>query len=298
MSLKKIFTKYTLYLQDYEAYKNYKYNLKCQKSNITLPAMVSSTNNTFITYKHSGNIGDIIYALPTVYKLARGKSIRLYLNLNQQGVYGKNKHPLGTVMLNQNMLEMLQPLLENQPIPIICLPWHNESIDVDLDLFRQYPFTTKAGNIARWYFYVFGINANLGLPWLHVTPNNAYANTIVVARSQRYNAPGINYGFLSKYTNITFVGVPAEFEIIKNQLSTISYTPVANFLQLAQIIGGCGLFIGNQSFPYAIAEALKVKRILEVYHQCPNVIPEGDNGYDFCYQPQFEHLVSMLAPPI
>ena len=46
-------------------------------------------------------------------------------------------------------------------------------------------------------------------------------------------------------------------------------------LELARAIAGAKFFIGNQSFFFAVAEALKVKRALEVCYQTPNVIVEG-----------------------
>ena len=88
--------------------------------------------------------------------------------------------------------------------------------------------------------------------------------------------------------------MPDEFEEMKKQLPKLEYKPVANFLELASVIAGSKLFIGNQSFPFSLAEALKVRRVLEVFYQCPNVLVEGANGYDFCYQPQFEKIVSDL----
>jgi hypothetical protein len=60
------------------------------------------------------------------------------------------------------------------------------------------------------------------------------------------------------------------------------------------VIAGGRFFIGNQSFPFSIAESLKVKRLLEVYYLAPNVTVYGNKGFDFCAQPQFEKLVSDL----
>ena len=74
----------------------------------------------------------------------------------------------------------------------------------------------------------------------------------------------------------------------------MKYKNVSNFLEFAGIIAGCKFFIGNQSFPFAVAEGLKVKRVLEVCFECPNVIPEGKDAYDFCYLPQFEKIVKQL----
>jgi hypothetical protein len=33
---------------------------------------------------------------------------------------------------------------------------------------------------------------------------------------------------------------------------------------------------------------------LEVFYQSPNVMAEGPDGYMFCYQPQFEQIISDL----
>jgi hypothetical protein len=63
---------------------------------------------------------------------------------------------------------------------------------------------------------------------------------------------------------------------------------------MATLINSCKLFIGNQSFPFSIAEGLKVNRLLEVYHLSPNVIVEGKGAQDFLYQPQFEKTVEQL----
>jgi hypothetical protein len=84
---------------------------------------------------------------------------------------------------------------------------------------------------------------------------------------------------------------------MKKSIPHLKYRGVNDFLEFARIIAGCKFFIGNQSFPYAVAEALKVNRALEVCFECPNVIPEGPNGYDFCYQPQFEKIVKQLCLP-
>jgi hypothetical protein len=105
----------------------------------------------------------------------------------------------------------------------------------------------------------------------------------------------IDYSFLSKYGHLVFVGVKTEYEAMLKVIPGLQWKQVADFLELAEIIAGCKLFIGNQSFPYALAESLKVKRLLEVFYQIPNVIPEGDDGYDFCFQKHLEWLVKTLV---
>ena len=68
-----------------------------------------------------------------------------------------------------------------------------------------------------------------------------------------------------------------------------------DFLELASIIKNSKVFIGNLSFGYAIAEALKVPRLLESAPDFPLVYPNGSDGYDFYFQSHFEYLVKKLA---
>ena len=88
--------------------------------------------------------------------------------------------------------------------------------------------------------------------------------------------------------------MPEEYERMKLSIPQLEYKKTDNFLSLASTIAGAKLFIGNQSFPYSLAEAIKVPRILESYYLSPNVIPEGENAYEFSFQPQFEFLVKKL----
>jgi hypothetical protein len=279
--------------KDYEKYKNYKYELRLSKTRLFTD--FDFAEKPEYHFKHSGNAGDIIYSIPTAYAIAKHASIHYHLSLGMKGVYGKSPHPLGNLMLNEKMVQMLTPLLTTQPQIASCIIHQpTDKIDVDMDLMRSHPISMGAGHIARWYFYVFAVNADLGKPWLFAKEDETVKDHIVIARSQRYRAPGISYSFLKKYKHLTFVGVEQEWKEMREMLPTIEYRPVKDFLELAQVINGSRLFIGNQSFPFSIAEGLKTKRILEVYWRAPNVIPEGANGYDFYFQPQFEKLVERI----
>ncbi len=279
--------------RNYEKYKDYKYAERLNKT--TFYTDLDYPAKTDYHFKHSGNAGDIIYSIPAALAIAGNANVHYRLSLGMKGVYGKSPHPLGNLMLNEKMVEMLAPLLTtHSQIESCSVQQPSDKIDIDLDLVRSHPIAMGAGHIARWYFYVFAVNADLGKPWLFATPDSSVKDTIVIARSQRYRAPGIDYSFLKKYPNLLFVGVEQEWKEMQQMLPKIEYRPVKDFLELAQVIGGSKLFIGNQSFPFSIAEGLKTKRLLEVYWRAPNVIPEGSNGYDFYFQPQFEKLVEKL----
>lgn len=282
------FRKTILKLTDPVAYKEYRFEKNLQ--GVQHPSL-AVFDKTEVHFKHSGNVGDIIYALPCMLAIAGEADIHLHLSVHQKALYGKMHHPLGNVMLDEKMVELLQPLLLAQPKIKTCDILTDQAIDVDLDIIRRYPLLLDRGNIARWYFWAYGVNYDLCRPWLSVAPDPSLQNAIIVARSHRYHAPGIDYRFLDRQPEVYFIGLPSEYESMKKMVPRISYLPTGNFLELARLIAGCKLFIGNQSFPFSVAEALKVKRLLEVYFRTPNVTVYGENGYDFCFQPQFEKLV-------
>jgi ADP-heptose:LPS heptosyltransferase len=126
---------------------------------------------------------------------------------------------------------------------------------------------------------------------LSVEPDNSFCDSIVVSRSERYRNCAISYKFLSAYPKVIFVGVEEEYKDFITQVPHAEWARVNDFLQLARIIAGSRLFIGNQSFPFAIAEALKVPRVVELDPLTPNVVPVGDDGYDVLFQRQFEYVV-------
>ena len=259
------------------------------------PDLHPALDKDAVHFKHFGLIGDIIYAIPAMQVLAQGRKICLHLQINQRSLYKKGmKHGNKDKILTEKSVEMLAPLLMSQPGFATCDILTDQRVDYDLDYFRKYPFDFNKGHICRWYFQTYGITADLGKSWLTVEPDTSFKDEIVIARSFRYRAPGISYAFLNKYPGLTFVGLKDEYEDMKLQIPSLKYKAVDNFLEFAKVVAGCKYFIGNQSFPFAVAEALKVKRVLEVYFECPNVIPEGKDAYDFCYQPQFEKIVQQL----
>ena len=103
----------------------------------------------------------------------------------------------------------------------------------------------------------------------------------------------IDYSIL-KDQDIIFVGLDSEYQSFKNMYS---FEPkrvnVKDALHMAQIINSCRLFIGNQSMAFAIAEQLKVPRILEQYAHAPNVIPQGGEYFVCHTSDQFNKAISL-----
>ena len=224
-----------------------------------------------LTFKHSGNAGDIIYSLPAIKTLTDNAVLFLNLNVRIQ-MRNPEEHPVGGVQLNETMFKMLKPLLLGTGFIKGVYVYNNEEIDYNLDRFRAQPINLSMGNISRWYSNIVEKPVNLTDPWL-----NSYSilnNRVVIARSERYLNPNLDYSFLTEF-NPLFLGIEKEFAIMARIIKGLEFYPVKNFMEMAQMISGSRLFIGNQSLPYAIAEGLKVRRILETCLYAGNVIPCG-----------------------
>lgn len=236
---------------------------------------------------HSGNAGDLIYSLPAMRKAAeiKGEKVHLYLRINVPGQYGGMNHPLGNVQMNHQIAAMLIPLLVSTEFISQCeITEEPQEVDYNFDLFRK--IHNYTGHISQWYFHVYpeltcdlSVPVEFDLTHYNSLPKDA-AFDIVLNRTSRYHNPTFDYSILKPYQErITFVGLPQEFKVISAKLPNIKHYEVDNFYELAQVINGCNLFIGNQSMAFAIAEQMKHPRILEICPTAHNVIPTGANGY-------------------
>ncbi len=287
--------------QSIDGYKPEKFKKRADAFNEILKEKQNKHNNIdhekdYYTFKHSGHTGDIIYSIPALIALVKNKKAKFWIDISMNSPYKSDEqHPAGNTTINQKMVNMLKPLLLAQPyIQEVEVYPKGQKVDYDFDAFRDIPVMHDRGHISRWYFYVFNVHSNLSKKWIDVTPDFSYKDTIVLARSQRYNNPELDYSFLSQYPNIVFLGINSEYQIMKQAIPTLEFKPVNDFLEMAQIIAGCKFFIGNQSFPYSLAEAMDVPRLLEIYYDAPNVIPNTNKGFDFYFQKHFELLVEKM----
>lgn len=250
-----------------------------------------------VMFKHSGNAGDIIYALPAIKALCQGRLARLFLKLEVPvNGWSETQHPLGRSGLTWDMVAKLKPLLEHQPWVASVQVHAGETVDYDLDIFRQAPsIRWESGGLSRWYFWLFAVHADLSRAWLELRSPPPASGKIVLARSARYRNPNLDYAFLRELGDIDFVGTRDEYAEMRKCVPQLQHAECADFLQLAGCIQSARFFIGNQSFPYSLAEALKVPRILEVCPECSNVVPAGDRAAEAFFQPHFERLVKEFA---
>lgn len=231
--------------------------------------------NERLSFLHPGTFGDTIYGMCAV-KLLGGGDVYIKLNgmnevaWNAFGAVNAGPH---AGRYTKSDLDFLFPLLDYQSYIHRLNVWRNE--DVTHDLGNHYKFTTGPkgwqGNQTECYAMVCGLDINqykkqlLLDPWLEsVNPIKIPGRPIVINRTPRYLqgrdpkdtswaewiADGLN-------DMAVFVGTEEEHEDFNQRFNAnVPHQPVSDMLELARIIQGSEMFIGNQSMPLAVAIGL------------------------------------------
>lgn len=290
--LKLINKKKYLILKNDEILKNrkYYYNKFLKKKIIKIDKILKK--NKELNFCHSGHLGDLIYALPLIKEISRSKKCNLFIKLNKKIIYDPS-HPNKNIMISQKNFQMLLPLLKSQNYLKSVNIYKNERIDVDLDLFREMPFNIMFHSI-KWYSHITGNSIDISQKFLTTKKNKKFKNKILILRTQRYQNYLINYKFLRNKKNLLFIGLKNEFYELKKEIKNLKFYDCKNFLEMAEAINSCKFFVGNLSFGYAVAEALKIPRLLENSPDFPIIFPIGKNAYDFYHQIHFEKYFKIL----
>jgi len=224
------------------------------------------------TFKHSGDLGDLWYSIPIIKYMGYGSIYLVNDGLKSTKADGTNSG------LNMKMIEMAKPFLEAQPYITACKVWKNETVDIDMDIFRKVNLYGDI-NLCELILKNSGVPFEASNePWFTCEKHRVAAR--VFARSPRYHNPNLNYQeiYNAYKTDAIFIGLPNEHKLFENTIGPIPYYPVRNFLEMAEIINGADLFIGNQSSPMAIAIGLGKPFIQEVCPNCPNCMFTRDNA--------------------
>lgn len=212
------------------------------------------------TFRHSGDMGDIVYSLPAVKELGGGD---VYIGIN---------NPFTD--MTKEKYEFIKPLLLNQPYIHDVHLWNGEPVDYNLDDFREYYFknfstlTKIYRNIAEMHLDVFYLNRNLAeQKWLYAKSHPVAP--VVINRTFRYRNDNFNWRQFEGNLCV-FVGSPEEHKSFCREQFNVAYQPVKDALEMAEIIQGSEVFIGNQSLAFAISEGLKKFNLLEESERFPN----------------------------
>lgn len=221
-------------------------------------------------FLHSGCLGDAIAALASIRQLGGG-----HLVMTQMG---------NPRILRGERYESLLPLLKSQPY-IQSVAWEEEPKDCEFDFTDFRKIHGASDNLAETQARWIGLK-NLDLsPWLEAESSPYSRNRIIIARSGRYQ--NHTFPWLSLLTTnrnkLMFVGTKEEHSAFEANIGQrVEFKPCENLLELARLIKGSELFIGNQSCPFWIAAGLGVPIVQETYPRQPDSIIRRPNAHYIC----------------
>lgn len=255
----------------------------------------SINNKKTLNFLHSGHCGDLIYSLALIKELSKSHQCNLFIGVGKKIEGAYFKHPAKGVYIDNRIAKQILPLLKFQSFLNEVKIYSEENIDINLDLFRDLPISLNF-NSCRWYFHLTGVHVDLSAPYLNSTEHKNIKDKIVILRTFRYRNHFINYKFLNKIDDdIIFIGLKEEFEDLKKDIPKLQHYEPENFFEMSQIIKSSKFFLGNQNPAFAIAESLKVPRLLECSPDFTVVQTIGGNCYDFYFQIHFEKWFKKLS---
>ena len=237
------------------------------------------------TYKHSGAAGDLLYSLALVKYWGGGD---FYLHLNQMNWIGKNYYgtlpvPFHQDRLNEADYEYMKDFMLAQTYinDFKILNPKTDEISVNLDRFRA-PFASNPGNYIDCYANTFSITDPVeqsrlrNTAWLSVPgPIKTEGRNIVINRTQRWipPEPSPQWALWAEQglpRQAVFVGLESEYVAFQQQIGwDIPWRTCTSQLELAQVIAGADMFIGNQSQALALAIGLGQRWCCEIRRDLP-----------------------------
>ena len=225
-------------------------------------------------YKHSGTFGDLIYGLSVVKKMGGGTVAVALGNIEkcvaEYGYRPDEVDPMHRGRFRNADLDLIRPLLTRQSYIDQATVWTGDQ-DVDLDRFRGVLFRGFEGNYVEAYYRTFDLPFTSDVyneTWLEADP--VQMASVVINRTFRYRCPNGTgtWQNLLEQANIAqngiFVGTQEEHEDFEKSTGfRVNYYAVRDFKELADVIAGADLFMGNQSAAYSIAMGLGKSSVLE-----------------------------------
>lgn len=235
-------------------------------------------------FTHSGDAGDVIYSLASVKALSGGMMFLTPAN--------KYPYPLNSRWARMggeaDWVDNLAPLVEAQPYILKCRYTHGHPASTTHDLNRfRIPWRNRSAqdndSILKLHCDAFRLPLPTE-PWLSVPDRIVVPDKpIVVNRTERYQDWAWPWTALIEkhHKQMVFVGTPKEHELLCGMAPhcRIEYRPTRDAFELAQIIAGAKLFVGNQSLALAIAHGLGKQVLVEEWKANPNTRIERPGAY-------------------
>lgn len=207
-------------------------------------------------FLHSGDLGDIVAAMPAMRDLGGGT---VYLVST----------PSITKHMTPERFSAIKPLLKAQEYIEDVKMWNHEPITHNFANFRSH--YRRNLNLSQIQAMYIGTNTEGSLrPWIHAVPKPN--GRVVIHRSPRHQNDLFPWRGLIRHfgKRLLYCGVRFEYEEFARGNGDVEFYETRDLLELAEMIAGSELFVGNQSSPYWIAEGLKHRCILEQSIRVPD----------------------------
>lgn len=208
-------------------------------------------------FHFTNDAGDIIAAMTFVRQMGGG-DVTIGNHYDMEARKMRPSRPI---------FKTLQPLFETLPyVKSIRYSEDTEGVDYDFSDWREvYSRVASLAHAQAAYFGVHNLDVS---PWLTAKKDPRSDGKVVVTRTSRY----MNHSFpwfkiYQKYKDkLMFVGFKEEHEALEKKVNgKINHVPTADFLEVAELISGSELYIGNQTAATWVAMGLGHPLIQETY---------------------------------
>lgn len=235
-------------------------------------------------FLHSGHIGDLIAFLPCMRALGGGDLVitdNAGTNLSMEGF----------------KYDSVKPLLEVQDyVHSVSYARRPEGIDYDVCGFRRY---WGQGSIIEMQAKELGIPVPYLSAWINVQPDPTTVGRIVCCRTHRYRTDRFPWAqVVDRFRDkIIFIGLYDEYGDFTKHYGHVDQLCVRDLLELAQLIAGSDLFIGNQSSPFWIAAGMNHPLVQETHQHIRDSVVPYDTAF-YSEDGSFERINNFIKKTI
>ena len=226
-----------------------------------------------------GDNGDILYACAVIQELPNGPHDLL--------IKPSNITTLRTPASICRFQKVMAPLVESQPYIRSFRIHAGEEIEWDSGGFREMGLHYSGISLLECHAMHFASTHNghgSGIrgvrPWLTVEPSMETRGMVVINRTDRYRNQFFPWRRVVEHYRgrLLFIGLKHEYETFCHEFGKVSWRQTADMLEMARLIAGSELFIGNQSSANALNEGMKHNLIQETCLHIPDCIFRRDNA--------------------
>lgn len=274
---------------------------------------VSAQQEFYTSMFHGVNPGDLIGAMGAMkaYYDATQRKVKVLQNVKTKAQYYPGAiHPTVdengiNICCNDNMFDMLVPLIESQYYIHSMEKYQGQPFDIDLNVIRgRTNVNLPNGPLQGWIPLAFpDLYFDMSKPWIIIEGEcpdyikEQVDGKVIINFTERYRNNMLDYFFLKNYApDLVFAGTKGEHWAFCNhwQLS-IPYLNVNNFLDLAHAIKNARFLFANQSMCLNLSYAMGTPRVFEICTFAQNIIQMvGEHNYGFIWQTGAEYYFRKL----